>query len=312
MDAARDFTGRKETRDRVTGRIKHLSLGIDLHAAHRVVNSRLNLDGKERGGLHSLRHIGTAERILARSFPCRISLERGFKLSRRHVHRLGDFGDGIALDGQTHRNVGVHELGGLAGGIIPEDPGEAAGLLEFGSRNHIARQEFIGEALAFGVDQNAAVAAHAFRNQRAVRRGRRMRLNLLHIHERCAGVFGKDNAVTRCAGLIGRRIALEFGLILDEHILIGAEAAGGEHHGLGINRIDLAVLGRGFDARYTAVLHNDFGSARLRADVHLAVFSGLPEHTDDFRADGGAVCRTVSAGILGAARAPNGIEVSTQ
>ena len=69
MDAARDFTGRKETRDRVTGRIKHLSLGIDLHAAHRVVNSRLNLDGKERGGLHGLRHIGTAERILARSFP---------------------------------------------------------------------------------------------------------------------------------------------------------------------------------------------------------------------------------------------------
>ena len=276
VHAARDFTRGEETRDGLAFLVEDLRLGVDLQTAHGVVNGGLNLDGPVRSLVESGRHVGTAElRVLAGLLVGGVLLERGFKRVGRKVRGGGEFLDVLARDGEAHLDVALDELGLGADAVVPDDPGELAGLLQFVGGHDVARQEFVREALAFGVDENGAVAADAFGNQNAFRRGRRVSLDLVHVDRGRTDLLGHDDAVARGARMVRRGIALEHGLVLDEHFLVGAETAGGDHDGLGVDRVGLAVLGGELDARNGAVLaRHDVGDAGVRADVDLAVLRG--------------------------------------
>ena len=54
VDAARRFAGGVETRNDLAVDVKHLSLGVDLQAAHRVVHGRDLLAGVPRAFSHQL------------------------------------------------------------------------------------------------------------------------------------------------------------------------------------------------------------------------------------------------------------------
>ena len=140
-----------------------------------------------------------------------------------------------------------------------------------------------------------------------------MSLDLVHVDRGRTDLLGHDDAVARGARMVRRGIALEHWLVLDEHFLVGAETAGGDHDGLGVDRVGLAVLGGELDARNGAVLvRHDVGDAGVRADVELAVLGGLPEGADHFGTDGRTVVRTVGAVVLGAARAAHHVEVAAE
>ena len=106
-----------------------------------------------------------------------------------------------------------------------------------GTRDHVARGQILGvrcvtlhEALALGVGQIAAFAAHAFGNQaaRAVDAGR-MELSEFHVLQRQAGAQHHAVAVTGAG--VGRGAGK----------IAAAIAAGGEHHLMGTEQMQAAV-----------------------------------------------------------------------
>ena len=155
---------------------------------------------------------------------------------------------------------------------------DAAALADFDghrARDHVARGEILGgrrialhEALAFGIDQIAALAARAFGDEaaRAVDAGR-MELDELHVLQRQAGAQRHGAAV---AGAGMRRGAGGIG---------AAIAAGGQDGGLGAEAVQRAVVEfqRDHAAAGALVVHDqvdgeeldvEFGGVAQRLAVH--------------------------------------------
>ena len=80
-----------------------------------------------------------------------------------------------------------------------------------------------------------------------------MDLDLIHIHGASADCGRHLNALTLCACGVGGHEALQLGLVLGDHVQICAEAAGGQHHSLGVHSDGLAGRTGGLDAHSSAV-----------------------------------------------------------
>ena len=118
----------------------------------------------------------------------------------------------------------------VALGVAPAFFFGVGGLIYVGRRN-----VFEHEALAVFVAQHAAFAANAFGDQNAANAGRPdhsggMELHEFHIHQRRAGVIGERVAV---AGI--------FPAVAGDGVG-AADAAGGEHHGFGAEKMEAAAL----------------------------------------------------------------------
>ena len=94
----------------------------------------------------------------------------------------------------------VSSSGGSAGALVTLEPPRRLVLAVGGLRREALRDVAEHEALAFGVLEDAAVAAHTLGHQHAAHRGRphhagRMELGELHVHQLGAGLVGHTEAV---------------------------------------------------------------------------------------------------------------------
>ena len=80
-----------------------------------------------------------------------------------------------------------------------------------------------------------------------------MDLDLVHVHGARADGHGHVDALALRARRIGGHKACQIGLILHDHVEVGAETAGGQNDGLGVDGDGCAVLVGGLDAHGCAV-----------------------------------------------------------
>ena len=119
-----------------------------------------------------------------------------------------------------------------------------------------------------------------------------MDLDLVHVHGGGAHGLGHLDAVAGDAGGVGGDEAVQLGLELGHHLQVGAEAAGGQHHALGVDGVAL-----GLDAHGGAVGHQDLSGGGIEDDLHAVVLAGLLEDGDEVGADGDGLALGVHGAV---------------
>ena len=120
-----------------------------------------------------------------------------------------------------------------------------------------------------------------------------MDLDLVHIHSAGTDGGGHLNALALSAGSIGGHEALQLGLVLGNHVQICAEAAGGQHHSLGVHSDGLAGRTGGLDARSCAVgIGQDLVGGGVQQDLNASLLTVLLQQGDHVGTDrnGLALC----------------------
>ena len=313
MDAAGDFTRSEEARNDLALGVVDLGLGVDLDAAHGVVDGRRDHDGVERSLIEVARHVGAAEGVLAGSLALLPGVDGGLEFGGGNAHLAGDFFNRGAGDAVGLLDVLVRGLQGLLHVGVEEEVGHAVLLLEDGGGDRVAGVELVEEALAVLVDEDGAVAANGFGDHFAdLRHHGRVRLDFGHVDELGTGLFSEKEAVARGARMVRRGEALQTGHVLGDEVVVGTEAAGGVNDGLGVDRVGAVLLVRDLDARDLAVLHEDLRGLRVHAHVDLAGLGGIVEGLDDFRTDECAAGRAVRAGLGGAGHQADVAQVAAE
>ena len=160
MDAASHLTGCEQARDDLAVLVQHLGVGVDLQTAHGVVDAGSDLDGIVGSGVQGVGEAGAAKVGVVLCLNIAVPVVHGLSESSLiDAHGLaqllvGSTGDGVAL-----LDVALNDAGVVDHRLIDDQPTVAAGLSDLSSRDDVAGADLVDEALAFGVDEDRAVAA---------------------------------------------------------------------------------------------------------------------------------------------------------
>ena len=293
MDAARDLTGSEQAGDLVALDGQGLGVTVNVDAAHAVVDAGVDGDGVEGSGLKLGDEArGAAEGVLGAVDGLVVGVDGSLELVGRDAERVGQASQVIGLDAHFLVLVLGAGLVVVVHGLVVHNPNLAVRLGHLGGGHDVASAHLVGEAVAGVVDQDAATAADALGDERAVGEHGGVNLNLAHLDEVGASVLGHDHAVARDGGGVGGNEGLQVGTVHLDHVLVGAEAAGGQNDSLGV--VLRAVLAH--DARHSAGLVDDeLGGTAVVNDLDAGVAHGLGEGGNVGGAHSGAVGGTVAA-----------------
>ena len=108
-----------------------------------------------------------------------------------------------------------------------------------------------------------------------------MDLDLIHVHNVSTHSGSHLNALTLCACGVGGHKALQLGLVLGDHVQICAEAAGGQHHSLGIHGDGLAGGTGSLHAHNgTVCIGQQLGSGGVQQGLHAGLVAVLLQQGD--------------------------------
>ena len=103
-----------------------------------------------------------------------------------------------------------------------------------------------------------------------------MDLDLVHIHGVSADGLCHLDALAQDAGGVGGHKALQLGLVLNDHIHVCAETAGGQDHGLGVDGNGLTGSAGGLDANSSAVvIGQDLGGGGVQHHLDTSLLAVL-------------------------------------
>ena len=153
VHAAGDFASSIQARDRLASLGQNLSSGVDLHAAHGVMDARGNLHSVVRSGVQRLGEGHTAKLSIRLSRNSRIPGVQGLGENGS----VGAHGSGELLNGVAHHGKALGVVAVVGGGsvhhlLIDDGPGVAALLSELSSGHDVAGLQLVDEALARAVD----------------------------------------------------------------------------------------------------------------------------------------------------------------
>ena len=121
-----------------------------------------------------------------------------------------------------------------------------------------------------------------------------MDLDLVHVHGSSADGLCHLDALTLDASGVGGHEALQLRLVLDDHVEVCAEAAGGQHHSLGVDGDGLAGRTGGLDARSCAVgIGQDLVGGGVQQDLNASLLTVLLQQGDHVGADGNGLALCV-------------------
>ena len=113
-----------------------------------------------------------------------------------------------------------------------------------------------------------------------------MELDLLEIHSVGADGLGHPDALALDAGSVGGDEAVKLGADGGDHVVVRAEAAGGDDDSVCIDGVDVArVLGLYTDGS-AVFIGEDFGGGGVGHEGDAALFQVLLEQGNDVGADG--------------------------
>ena len=295
MDAARHFTRGIKARNHLAVLVEHFGIGVDLDAAHRMVNGR-HLARKVPGTFRHRAVVGVvgleaeAVRFHFVGSDLVVFVDSSLQVVVVDAHHLRGFLKGLGL---LHAALLEHVLHLAAreevnfvfirvAQMILQQPVGLAGLREDSLAQHVARRAFVDEAVAILIDEEAVAARgldveHEARARRAVR----VNLNVGEADQICVDLFGHDEAVALRSGadvgaadfLVELRFLPDAGVELLAEFDVGAEAARGDDDALvAVDLHGLAVVLR-LNADDAAVFLNEVEGLRFEKDMDaVAVF----------------------------------------
>ena len=124
-----------------------------------------------------------------------------------------------------------------------------------------------------------------------------MHLDLVDVHRVGTDGLGQQDAVARCAGLVGGDGIEQLGAVLGEHLMVGAEAAGGHDDGLCIvsDAGTGAQVGGTHAAHCAAIVDEELVGAHLRHGGDVALLALLAHVAHEVGTHGLAVLGTMDA-----------------
>ena len=267
------------------------------------MDARGDLDGIVRRHAQVRLHAGGASEVgivLSRH----VAIPVGERLCQGRGIDIQLFGqplDGVGLHRDAGGDVFFNGLQAVAQALVENDVGIASGLLEFARGDNVAGLQFIDEAFAVLIDQDRAVAAHALGDEhaRALLNGG-MELDLLDVYQIGSHGLSHDDAVAHDAGSAGGDRAEQVGTITDDHLLVVAETARGQHDGLRMDRIDGRVA-LGHHADHSAVDSHELRGRCVIVYGDLQLGESVQEARHQEGAHAGAVLGRVDAPVGGAA-----------
>lgn len=261
MYAAGHFTACVQTLDRSVGRgADYLSVVVDHHAAHGVVNLRANFNAVERGlgNVQTLVELQDAVEVLVVAFLHEVVELLNFSKERvlLDAEVLGQCFERVELLDSAHfqRQANERRVDGLDDGVVAN--GDRVVLVVADDLEHsvsldLAAGVFVHEALAgLAVDHEAQVHAgvvgevHGNAEALFVRVAIGKELQPAELNRSSTDTQGLDQNTSGCARLVGGVGGGNHARILDlTEPDVAGEAAGGEHDAeLGANGVALARL----------------------------------------------------------------------
>jgi len=239
VNAAGDFAGCIKTGNRLLIAIHHLSLGVDLNAAHGVVHRHRQTTAVERGLFDLVNEdiwIAT-ERILLRLNSlvvfghCTLEIfRRNLQLHSQFVQRVSLFGvAGLKRAVESLARTGLH--GVVAIGVTNAE-NDLVGRSQNGICHHIAALVFSHETIAVLIDKNDAFNRRHHTNETTIGSCARQQLNKVHTDHIGANILGWSQKVPRRAFMVSRRQIKESRIVLSTYDRIGSKTAGSHHNSL--------------------------------------------------------------------------------
>ena len=278
MDTTGHLTCCEQAGDDLAVLVQDFGVGDDLQAAHGVVHACGDLDGIVGSGIQLVCKAGAAE----------VGVVLGLNIAVPGVHGLGQSGTvhadllsqllvGLALEGIALLDVALDDAGIIDHLLINDQPAVAAGLSDLSGGDNVTGTDFVNEALALGIDQHSTVAAQALGDQRsAVVLDSGVDLDLVHIHGVSTDGLCHLDALAQDARGVGGHKALQLGLVLNDHIHVCAETAGGQDHGLGVDGDGLTGSAGGLDANSSAVvIGQDLGGGGVQHHLDTSLLAVL-------------------------------------
>ena len=207
MNGTRDFTGSIETRNNLPGLIDDLCLGVDLHAAHRMMHGRRHQRGVVRAAFIKtvFVHAGRTSHFVSGSLLAEFVplLDCLNKVGGIDACLLGKFFKCIGLVGLARsQNVFDLDAVGIASVLVDQctlgrrnHKEETVLLSQIGLGEHVTTFGLIDITLAVTVDINAGVFAELEARCAGLRIAGREQLNPAHLHQIGIDLFGHRDAV---------------------------------------------------------------------------------------------------------------------
>ena len=207
MNGPRDFTGSIEPRNNLPGLVDDLCLGVDLHAAHRVVHRRRHQRGVVRTAFVKtvFVHAGRTPHFVTRSLLAEFVplLDCLNKVGSVDACLLGKFFKRIGLV-RLARSQNVFDLNAIGVASVLIDQGtfgrrnhkeKSVLLSEIGLGEHVTTFGLVDVAFAVAVDINAGVFAELEARRAGLRVTGREQLNPAHLHQIGTDLLGHRDAV---------------------------------------------------------------------------------------------------------------------
>ena len=299
MDTAGNFARCEQTGNHIAVGVNHLGVGVNLHAAHGVMDAGCHLDGVVGSlGKVMLHTGGTAKFLVLTGCHSIIPVRQGLcQHSRVNAQLLCQLLNGSTLGDNAVLNILFGGLQTFPQVLVEDNIGILTFLLQFRSGNHVTGQQLIDEANAGLVHQDGAVTTDTLGNQHGgclLHGG--MQLNLVNVHQISAHSLCHHNAVAGCTGGVGGDGAPQVGAVGAVHFLVGTEAAGGKNDGLCIDG-QLLVRGLRLDTGSRAVHHNDFSGLGVQQHLDAQLLHCLGEAVHQIAAHAAAIGRGMDAGV---------------
>ena len=300
MHATGDLTGCEQTGDGGTVLGQNLGGGVNLQAAHGVVDTGGNLDGVVRSSVQGVGKAGTTELRVVLCFHIAVPGVHGLgESSLIHAQSLCQLLVGLTLRGEALLDVALDDVGSISHGLVNNQVAVAAGLSNLSSGNLVAGADFVEEALALGIDQDGTVATQAFGNQSSgVGFHGGVNLNLIHVHGSSAQSLSHLDALTLNTGSIGGHEASQLGLVGNNHVQVGAEAAGGQDDSVSIDgQLGAIVCHAGHAAGSAVGIGEDGINSGVQDDFHTGILEVLLQNGHDVSAHGQGLALGVDGSV---------------
>ena len=202
VDAASHLTCCEQAGDDLALLVQHLGVGVDLQAAHGVMDTGGDLHSVVGSGVQGVGEAGAAEVGVILGLNVAVPLLHGLcEGSGIDAHSLAQLLVGSAGDGVALLDVALNDAGSIDHGLIDDQPAVAAGLSDLSGRDDVTGADLVDEALAFLVDEDSAVAAQALGDEGSgVGLNGGVDLDLVHVHGSSADGLSHLDALALDAG----------------------------------------------------------------------------------------------------------------